>query len=189
MKSSTWRGIRRFSRINVFLVVGVLVVLGGVSFAAISSSTKSDDSASKSSGSASSSSSAKTPLTAQESGAEASDYAVVSAKKANTVDSEVLQPGRYLIESSGRVANTLPPYNTKRQTECGIYNGTTLLASANAFNGGYDDRDPENSAAAFESISMEATVRLKSKATITLKCEPKDGSTRASMTLTATRVE
>lgn len=175
------------TRAGVFTIVVVIVVLAGVSYAAIGPSSGSSSDAQKT---AVAGSSNKTTFpTPSQMKAAADAHPVLANKKANTVDSKSLQAGKYLLKSDGQISNTLPPYKTARQTECGIYNGSKMLASADAFNGAYDDKNPEESAAAFESVSMEATVTLKSASTVTLKCDPKDGSTRASMSLTATRVD
>lgn len=205
MKSFARRLTDMLPHTKILVLIGLFVVLGGVSFAAVklpSDSTRQvngDSAVSKNqSGNANGQSgSASANGGAAIAGAKGNGKSnangttdgvqVLKNRKSNTLQSLTLQPGRYLVKSSGEIANNLRPFKKKRRTECSLLKGSTVLVSANAFNGAYDNKNPEGSPAAVESIAMEARVKLTRATAITLSCTPKNGRTRASMSLVAQR--
>lgn len=112
---------------------------------------------------------------------------ILVSRQENPVQSVTVGPGEFLVVSSGQIINNLPPHKKKRQTDCALYSGGTELASASAFNLGFENEESSVSDGSREAITMRATVKLKSPSTIALKCSPKDGRTEATMTLAVGR--
>lgn len=117
-----------------------------------------------------------------------SEPQILASRRETSVQSVTVEPGEFLVVSSGQIENSVPPYKTKRRTDCTLYNGSKELASASAFNRGFVSDENAVSDGSQESITMRTTVKVENPSMIALKCAPQDGRTKALMTLSVERV-